>query len=95
MPELSHRPIQALDLVAQLREPLRRGADAGIGCDGPPQVVERALEGHELGLEQLELHGVDVDLVQRIVRRREELDVRVEDAQRVDRWHQLRDLLLQ
>ncbi len=84
-----------MDLIAQLREPLRRCTDPGIGSDGPPEVVERALERHELGLEQLELHGVDADLVQRIVGRREELDVRVEDAQRVDRWHELRDLLLQ
>ena len=90
-----HRAVETLDLVAQLREAMRRGGDARVGSDGPAEVVERALERHQLRLQQLELHALDADLVERVVGRREELDVRVEDAERVDRRHQLRDLLLQ
>lgn len=72
-----------------------RCGDARVGSNGSAEVVQRALESHQLRLQQLELHALHADLVEGVVGRREELDVRVEDAERVDRRHQLRDLLLQ
>ncbi len=74
---------------------MRGRADARIRGDRATEVVERALERHQLGLQQLELHAVHPDLMERVVCGCKELDVRVEDAERVDRRHQLRHLLLQ
>ena len=74
---------------------MRGCVDAGVGGDRSSEIVERAFEGHELSLEELELDAVHADLVHRVVGGREQLDVRVEDAEGVDGRHELGDLLLQ
>ncbi len=93
--QLPNRAVEPLDLVAQLGEAMRCRTDACVRGDRATEVVERALERHQLGLQQLELHTLHTDLMKRVVRGGKELDVRVEDAERVDRRHQLRHLLLQ